>query len=497
MPFGGTYNPSSPPQRAGTFIVSRTVNPPQIPAGSVGVVGLVVQSDWGPENTITEVTSASQAASIFGTGGTASFAISQALLGEGTLDRPGASRVKAYRAVGSAGAKATANMTNGTDSSAVVVTAKYKGTRGNNLKVTAQTNADTVHKDLLIYEGTTLRESYSYTPSGGTQLATLAAVVNAASAFVTLTVNTDGTALAAVSASPLSGGNSGLTLISGDHTGAMAAFENDAQFTAFAVDDWDTLGGLQTTYRDWAVRLVESGILFNLVIGGAAAETTATAVARSVTVDTADVSHVYGEGDVIVNISRDLVIGGTTYSSSKMAPRVAGIIAAADAYRSVTGATVQGASLANPPSSSQAEALVAGGVIPFVNDGGLIRLQRARTAYGAATLPAALPSEKNAQYRSLLFMRRLWFVFRALDDLVSRQLTGTPLVNTPQTQMNIIAMFQNLLNAQADLGMINPGSNVWLDDAEDNTGETLHLLMSFKPAPGIEQVLIQLSIPLQ
>lgn len=499
MPFGGTYIPSSPPQRAGTFIVTRTVTPPQFAAGAAGTVGLVVQSDWGPDNTITTITSAAQGAMVFGNTGNAAFAISQALLGEGSATRTGASVVKAYRAVGAAGARAAVTLDNTAAADALTITAKYMGTRGNNLNVTHRVNDDTVHRDLVVYEGTTLRETYTYTPTGGTQLASLAATINAQSNYITATVVADGTALATTGVVnvPLTGGDSGTVLIAGDHTDAQSAFETDAAFTAFAVWDWDALsGGVQDTYRDWAVRLVESGILFTFVVGGAVAELSTDAVDRSVYLDTPDVDHIYGEGEVFVNISRDLNVGGTVYSSSRMAPRVAGIIAAADAGRSITGATLANTTLANPPSSSQVEVLVAGGVVPFVNDGGLVRLQRGRTAYGAATLPAALPSEKNEQYRSLLFVRRLWNVFNSLDDLVSLQLTGTNLVNNSATQAAIIDLFVARLRSLEGQGIINPGYTVQLDTAEDNTGEVLHLLMSFKPAPGIEQVLIQLSIPL-
>ena len=312
--YSGQYSLTDPPARAGVFINVKTVSSPRSRAGAAGIVGVVGQADWGPDNQIVEVGSAAEALTLFGTAGTLYFAIDQALAGEGLPDRSGASTVKAYRATGSSRAMATKVLSNGT-TNALTLTAKYNGSRGNNLNVTTQTNAvDVSKKDLIIYEGTTQREAYTYAGTGPSILAGLAADINARSAFVTATVTADGTALSAIANSSFTGGNSGTSLLTADHASARAAFEADGDFSAFAVDDFAALGGTeQTAYRDWTVRLVEEGKLFHLVVGGLASETVSTATARSVTLDTPDITHVAGLGDVVVNLSREVEIGDITY----------------------------------------------------------------------------------------------------------------------------------------------------------------------------------------
>lgn len=492
--FGGQYNPTDPPQRGGVFINVRTVDAPRSRAGSGGVVGVVGVADWGPDNELVELTSSNQASTLFGSSGTIFFAIDQALEGEGRPDRSGAQIVKAYRMAAAAAAKAAVTLNNTTPVAALVVAAKYKGTRGNNFVIKTQTNPiDGTKRDLILYEGTAIRESYTYSGTGATILADLSADINSRSSFITTTVSQDGTPLAAVASSPLVGGHSGAVVTTTEHANARAAFESDANFDAFAVDDWAVLGAPeQLAYRDWTVRLVEEGKLFHLVVGGALNETTSTALARSVTLDTPDVTHTSGLGDMFVNISRDLIINGTTYSSSKMAPRIAGVLSAAGARRSISGGDLVGASLSNSPSQATIETLVRGGVIPFIKDGTRVRLDRGRTAY-ATSVAASLT--KSAEFKSILFVRKLWFTFKAMDELVSTQLIGKPIQNTISTKETILGMFEALLKRLEDEGMTIPGATVAYDPGFDNDGETLHLLFKYTPAPGIEQVLAQVSIP--
>jgi hypothetical protein len=82
-----------------------------------------------------------------------------------------------------------------------------------------------------------------------------------------------------------------------------------------------------------------------------------------------------------------------------------------------------------------------------------------------------------------------------MDTLVSTNLIGQPIVNSPSTIENILGMFQDLLKSLEAQNMTVPGASVALDESEDNSGETLHLLFSYTPAPGIEQILAKVSVP--
>jgi hypothetical protein len=495
MSYGGQYNPTNPPQRNGVFINTQTFESPQVRTGANGIVGLVGQADWGPDNTIVDITSAPQALEVFGNG-PLYFAIEQALLGSGSEARAGAAIVRAYRIVGSAGDYATVTLKN-TDTpsvDALTLTAKYKGTRGNDLKVTTQTDiVDNTKRNIIIYEGDIVREVYTYPASGATIMTDLAVEINSRSAFVTASVDADGEPLTAVTGTAFTGGDSGASISSGDHLAARTAFEDTANFGAFAVEDWNALGSPeQTAYKAWAVRLVDEGKTFTFVVGGDLGESAVTALNRSVFLDTPDLSHTAGMGDVFVNITRDLRINGTVYSSSKMAPRVAGIIAAADFTRSISGTPLIGAELANAPSSAQVEALVRGGVVPFKNDGTTVRLDRGQTCYARSVPPT---DDKAEIFRELLFTRKLWHAYERMDQLVSDEIIGQPMFNTPEMVEAIVNRFRVLLKTLEDENLIVEGSEVNLDPSKDNSGSTLHLLIRLAPARGIEQILIKVTIP--
>lgn len=475
MALGGIWNAYDPPQRAGVFVNVESVPTPREAVDVGGIVGLVVQADWGPLETITTVESEAQAEALFGTGQTALFAISQALEGEGVVGRSGAAQVLAYRMAAASAAKAAITLDNTGAADALTLTAKYEGTRGNSFRVTVQTNADTVTKDLLLYEGTTLRESYLAYPA--TDLAALAADINDRSTLITATVVLDGTALANVTTQAFTGGDSGTTILTADHTAAMAAFEATSGFTVFAVDNL-TDSTLRGTYRDWTIRLNQEGRTFHTVFGGAASESISTANTRSAALDS----------PYVVNLWGDLRIDDTTYSSAQMAPRVAGIIAAAGVQRSVTFARIADAVMAAPPSASQVELAVRGYTVPFWYDGTVVRLQRARTTH------TNVSDSEPAKFRSLFYMRKLMFFLRRMDA-VATGLIEVGISNTENGREGVVTAFNTEIGAMEASQVAIPGARAYLDPAMDQTGEAIYVIFSVDMAPGIEQVLGRLTIP--
>jgi hypothetical protein len=468
MAFGGSYNVTDPPQRGGVFINVEVAALPKTRDVSRGVAAVVVKADWGPDNSIVEIGTESQALATYGSTSTAHFTITQALEGEGTAERNGASTVLAYRAVGSAGAKAAITLNNTTPAAALTLTAAYKGTRGNNLRVTVrETPGDATKNDILILEGTTLRETFTDTKAN---IAGFAASINARSQFVDAAVLIDGVALAVVTNQALTGGNSGTSLVAGDHTAAMDAFEAYGGFDTFAVDDLpDDTGAIRTAYVEWTKRLNSEGKLFHMVIGGPTSETSAAAITRATAL----------ASEYVVAIHGDVTVDGLPYNS------------AAAQYRSISGARLEGVQLASPPSVTEVESMVRGGVVPIVNDSGIVRLQRGKTTYQATS--ATDPNK--GKFDSLLFMRRLHHTFRRFDLLVQERIIGQPISNTPSGRDSILAMFRGELKALEEADVTVPGATVVYDPAQDNTGETLYILFSYKPAPGIEQILGRVSIP--
>jgi hypothetical protein len=480
MSFGGSYNVTDPPQRGGVFVNVEVAALPKTRDVSRGVVAVVVQADWGPDNEIVEIGSESQGLAVYGSTSTAYFTITQALEGEGIPGRDGASTVLAYRIAGSAAAAADIDLNNTDTDPALTITAKYKGTRGNNLKVTVRENpGDATKNDILVLEGTSLRETYTETKA---DVQAFADAINTLSQFVAATVTEDGTALAAVTAQPLTGGDSGATLIAGDHTTAQAAFEAYGGFDTFAVDNLpDDTDSVRTSYIEWVNRLNSEGKLFHMVLGGPANEISSAAITRAV-------SH---DSEYVVAITGDVTIDGVEYSSAQIASRIAGIISSAAQHRSASGAQLFGATLATPPTTTEIENMVRAGVVPLVQEAGIVRLQRAKTTYQATSV-----SDPNkGKFDSLFFMRRLHHTFRRFDTLVTDHIIGQTISNTPSGRDNILAMFRGELKNLEEAEVTIPGATVVYDPAQDNTGETLYILFSYRPAPGVEQILGRVSIP--
>lgn len=479
MPLGGTWSNVDPPQRSGLFVNIDTVAPVAPAANADGSVGVVLTADWGPVNEVVDVTSPPEASAMYGPDSTAAWVISHAMTGENSADRGGASRVRVYRAATSFAAFATVDLANsaGSPATAITLSSLYKGTRGNSFKVTVSTNAvDNTLKDILIYEGTRLMESY--TALDPAEIQDIVDLINDQSSLITATTGATSDALDNVSSASFSGGNSGSTLTGTEHTAAQSAFEAVGGFSAFAVHGL-TDGTVTGTYKDWTDRLNSEGKTFVSVFGGSEGESTTTAITRTNSIDS----------PYCVNLWGDLLIDDTVYSSSQMTARVAGIIAASGANRSVSFAQFADASIVTPPSNAQIETLVRGSVVPFYFDGTTVRLQRARTTL--RTTSDTVPEK----FKSLLFVRKIQETLRALDDVAASFLGAAGFANTDTGRSAILTAFKTKLDDLVARGVALPGGNVYYDDAQDNTGESLYILFTIDMAPGIEQILGRIAIP--
>jgi len=479
MPLGGTWSSVDPPQRAGLFVNVDTVPATAPVADSSGVMGLVVTADWGPANTIVNISAASEAAAYYGIGSDAEFAINSALRGEGLPGRGGASTVRVYRAAASSAAKASVGLDNtaAPPTVAITLTALYQGTRGNNFTVTVQTNAvDSSLKDILIYEGTTLRESY--TSLDPAEIADIVDVINGQSVLVTAAAGVTGSPLANVSNDAFTGGASGSSLTSTEHAAAQSAFEASSTFTAFAVHGL-TDSTIMGTYAGWSDRLNSEGKTFVMVVGGNLGEATTSAISRTTSLDSAYVVNIYG----------DLTIDGVQYKSADTAARVAGMIASAGAFRSVSFSQVPDASMDSSPTNAQIETLVRGSVMPFFFDGTTVRLQRARTTLRTTSVT------KPEKFKSLLFVRKVQETLRGLDAVALSILGSAGAINTEAGRASILAMFRAKLEELIQRGIALPGGNVYYDESYDNTGESLYIVFAIDMAPGVEQILGRIAIP--
>lgn len=384
----GIFSKSSRPARPGSFFNWRALQPASVPAAIGSVVAVGFTHTWGPLNTPVTLGSTGDFLNVFGSVPSdltpGYIAVKQAFQGEDVGGVNGAGTVVGYRMAGSAVAFATHTFQNTAPANALVLTARYKGTYGNTLNATTQVNAaDGTKTDLLIYAGTVLLETWTYT---ATDIAGIATTLTASSNWVTATSSATGTRLAYVTNVSLTGGNDGSTLASGDYTLAMT----DLGKQRFGILVFQNLTdpSIITSLKTWADGLNDAGARFRTVLGGATDETAASAVTAAAALNDENFIR-FGVGHVTDDGLLDSNGNPTALSTAQAAPRIAGIYAARGERLSMTFTNVAGWTLYNGPTDTDITTCLNGGVIcaSQATDAVPVRLESARTTYTTTSNP--------------------------------------------------------------------------------------------------------------
>lgn len=383
----GVFSKSSRPKRPGAYFNWIALQQADVPPAIGSVVAVGFTHVWGPLKTPVTLGSLGDFNNVFGgdpNNPTSGYiAVKEAFQGAGLPDEGGAGTVVAYRMGGSAAAVATKALSNTTPGVSLTLSGKYVGTKGNALRVTTQVNAlNGANDDLLIYDGTTLLETYTY---AGTDITSLAAAINATSSWVTAVANITGVRLAYVATQAFTGGNDGTTLIAGDYTQAMT----DLGPQRFGVLVFENLtdGPITASLKTWAQGLNAAGRRFFTVIGGALDESVSTAITRSGTLNDPNFINV-GAGHVTDSTCLDVNGNPVILSMAQLAPRIAGVLAHRSERQSMTFAHLAGLKLFSGATDPQIAQALDGGVIVLSIDSNQdtpVRIEAARTTYTTTT----------------------------------------------------------------------------------------------------------------
>lgn len=353
---------NSRPRRPGAYVNFEAMAAAPTPPLSQGsIVAVPGTGTWGPFEVSQLVTSPGQYDAVYGADDCPlRRAVHMAFAGEGILGRGGAGGVLVYRFGGSAAAKATRTVVNtaGSPVTGLTLTAKYEGTRGNSLRITSQDNAaNAANNDLIILDGTVEVERFTY---ANTDVAGLAAAINSLSDWVTAVANVDGTALnTALVAQAFTGGNDGSTVIAGDWTDVRNALATK-RFGVLPLYDM-TDGAILTSFVTWAKDLNARGVRFMSIVGGLAAETVATAIARSASINDPNFVNL-GVGTIVHDDLGNL-------STAQATPWLAGVMAHRGESAGITFARWAGVtSVTGGPTPSQIDQCFDGGVVVFAED---------------------------------------------------------------------------------------------------------------------------------
>lgn len=448
------WSPSNPPKRGGAYNRFLAAQRTTLPPSTGGVLALPITHDWGPFKTFVRVNSLSEFVAIFGQGVTQTpgyIAVYNAFKGE-NADSPGAGQLLIYRTGASSAAKATKTLQNTTPATAITLTAKYEGTRGNNLKVAVEANAGSPStlNDLVIYEGSIELERYAHTK---TDIAGLAASINALSNYFTAVSNITGTALAVVAAANAASGADGATLTAGEYTSLMAAFEAES-FDVFAPYDL-TDDTIRTSLQAWAEGLnnAQKPKRFTLVVGGAAGEAATAALTNAAAYDDENTVRV-GVGtykDAVLNVN---------LSTAQLAPRIAGLIARAGKDYAISFAQLSDLSVVIGPTDTEVLACIdqaagKGGVVVLTRAANGVRVEKGINTY---------VSDSTAKPKSTFSRIKHVSTMQSFDrDLVAIFEDGTKLgkldVNN-DTREYVVGQARKLLDEYIKVGAIQAGASV-------------------------------------
>ncbi len=291
-----------------------------------GIVAALFRSSWGPLGTPVYLSNKEEVTTTFGSAGTVTVP-QEAFLG-------GCNQVLGYR-LGSGGEKASITLSDTTADNpveAVRITALHAGVRGNDFTLTLRdslTNGE--ERELLVFEGVTLRQTIAFAKGGQEAQALVTAVENSASLWLTATLLAEGNGiLAPVTQMALAGGKD--PEVTGEsYSSGLSALEA-LDWNVLCLDTNDNVTHMVgQTYID---RVREDGKRVCVVLGEPTDVALNTRLSDAASFNDPAVIYVangFKGGD---NVQREGYLA---------AARVAGMVASADITDSLTHAVVKNA----------------------------------------------------------------------------------------------------------------------------------------------------------
>jgi hypothetical protein len=440
------------PQNEGTYITlqgQRTVRPS---ASVAQTVAIPLICDWGPlgSEEIVKSETFGEWESLFGNSDTPGRdAALAAFVGTGIEGNVAAGAVKSYRMATSSAAASTVTLKNTKEGgkSALKLTARYTGERGDRISmaVAADPTDETKARFTVMFDGVR-KESYSYTKI---DLAELAAKLEANSSLIpTVAVLEDGVALATTASTSLAGGNNGDELTSKEWLAATEAleFEDFSVFVPYDLSD----KAIRASLFAWTQSQAEEMRPVFTIFGGPEGEELIDGIERAREIEDPHVIAI-GGGDFHDDfLDKDI-------STAQLAPRIAGILAGLGESKSllnvpIAGLKQIGTSLIAPDEQHtasengltvfrrttipEAELVIANGVTTFTDDTDLTR-------------PVELFSDPRIIRVADLFIRRM-------KEWGDRNIVG-PTTVTEETEAAVRERGDAELKALTDRNLILPG----------------------------------------
>lgn len=489
---GGVWTTAAPTVRPGVYFNFVAAASAAVAPGPSGVVAVMGTSNWGPENVPTVIESPGQFDATFSTDEVTTLraAVRGAFQG---LNLGGATQVIAYRLCGKAASTKKAEVEiKGASTSKLKLVAKYAGERGNKLKISVAVSGNIT--TLKILEEAVVLETLVVEHSGGVTMTELGAALEAfaktskylATGTITVTLGSEKTA--AQTATAMTGGENGTTLVVAEDVKAACEAFRLLVFTAMVfanVSDFENakLEKQKSPTQEELVAFIKeynqtSGMRAFLVVGGETEEAFVAAKARANKQPASEGGN-WNNPDII-NLGRtDLkrLTDGTILNTSQMAPFVAGAICQMGLRRSLTGIQLTGYQV-NPkvsPSATEYTEAITTGVCMFEN----VNAETVMIASGVTSLVSIAGSPYATYGTETLLHQNVRNV--AIDHTIQNTLNTAnvgeigALLATQTGRNDFVASVLAFLKGLEKQNVLQPGSTVEVDTRYVSTGGALFL----------------------
>lgn len=470
---GSTFQVGEQKVRPGVYVRVTNIGEPAQAIVPQGIVAALFKASWGPLGTHTVLESVNSIADNYGANKETTDTIdtiTEAFKG-------GCSKVIAYR-LGTGGTAASLILkdTNTSPANVVTITAKYAGTRGNDFGVILRDSlTDATKRELLLYEGVTLRQTIAFT-KGATGDGEPAALVNAINAsnspYITASKSADGNKiLADISTTQKLTGGLNPTVASGDYTTALSKIET-IDWNVLVTDTEDAAN--HAAIKTYIDRVRSEGKRVIGVVGEKTSIDLATRLSDAASFN--DPAIVY-----VANGFKGS--DGVAKEGYKSAARVAGMIAAADITDSLTHAIVANATeVVGGLTNAQVEQAIQSGALVFTMNAN----KQVQVEYGITTFVTPT-ADMDAGWKKI---RRV----KTRDNLMAR-IAGTwdPLIgkinNSPDGRATLIAAAQGIINQMIAEGALL-GGTIFEDTNNPPVGDSAWFVVQVDDLDSTEKVYI-------
>jgi hypothetical protein len=405
-------------------------------------------------------------------------AVVSAFAGMNVSGGGGAGGIISPRLTAAAAARAAVTRSNTTPAPAVTFTARWKGTRGNNLSLVIEADPVTAANDRVrvLFNGATV-ETYSYVR---TDIASLVSQVTARSKWLTATQLITGVALSTSTGVALTGGSDGSTLTTAEYAAGQSALE----FKDFGLLVPANLTDVPTKVQiaTWAAALALNEMRpFRIVLGGTAGETLANVLAELTANAALRDPHIvrFGVGTLHDDIlNQDM-------STAQLAPRIAGMLAARGERSALTRAEAGGLHYVGATGPSSAD-LISG------RDNGVTMLRRVShpetelaVSQGVSTfISRTTPGMPYEFFSEPRIVGILDSILRRITQWGDRTIIGDVTV-TDDSRREVRKEIGKILDEYEDTGLAQVGTSfvvVLNTDGDPTLSDTIPFQFGFKPA---------------